>query len=270
MDFGNMPLDGGGLILSSAERHALIDSRQGASAFVRQLLGSHDFINGVERWCLWIHEHEVAAAREIPEIEERIRHTEEFRLASKDLGTRKKASVSYRFREQREPQASAILVSRHSSENREYIPIGLVSAGAVVADSALTILDPEPWVFALLTSRMHMVWTRAVAGQLETRIRYSKEIVYNNFPLPEFSKRAKDELTEAALRVLDVREYHSEKTLAELYGPDQMPDDLRLAHQELDDLVDVIYRKRGFGSNEERLSYLFALYEQMTAQEKGE
>lgn len=139
----------------------------------------------------------------------------------------------------------------------------------MIHNKAFAVYDAAPWLFGILTSRIHMAWTKVVAGRSpETRINYSNTIVYNNFPVPPLSAPAKEQLTEAALRVLDVREYHSEKALAELYDPDLMPDDLRLAHQELDELVDAVYRKRGFNSDEERLSYLFGMYEQMTAEEK--
>lgn len=268
MVFGNMPLDGGGLILSEAERDSLVALRPDAAAIVRPLLGSHEFINGTVRWCLWIHSNELSSAQSIPEVADRISRTAEFRRASKDVGTRKKADIAYRFREQREAKTVSVLVPRHSSENRDYVPIGFVEARVVVADSANVLYDAETWVFALLTSRLHMVWVKAVGGRLKTDYRYSATIVYNNFPVPSLSAPAKEQLAEAALRVLDVREYHSEKTLAELYDPDLMPDDLRLAHRELDELVDTVYRKRGFDSDEERLSYLFGMYEQMTAEEK--
>lgn len=122
-------------------------------------------------------------------------------------------------------------------------------------------------LFGLLTSATHMAWTRAVGGQLETRVRYSNTIVYNNFPVPPLTDEVRGQLTVAALRVLDVREYHCERTLAELYDPDLMPDDLRQAHAEVDALVDSIYSKRGYETDEQRLSDLFALYEAMTAAE---
>jgi hypothetical protein len=145
--------------------------------------------------------------------------------------------------------------------------MGFLDKNTVVSNLAYAVYDAEPWVFALLTSRMHMVWTRAVAGALETRIRYSNTIVYNNFPVPLLSDTVKEQLTERALRVLDVREYHSELTLADLYDPDKMPDNLRRAHAELDALVDSIYRKREFASDEERLSLLFEMYAKMTEAE---
>lgn len=152
-----------------------------------------------------------------------------------------------------------------SSARREYIPIGYMDRETVISDLAFAVYDAKPWVFSLLTSAMHMAWTRAVGGQMKTDYRYSNTIVYNNFPVPPLSDTDMEKLTVAALRVLDVREYHCEKTLAELYDPDLMPADLRAAHVEVDALVDSIYSKRGFETDEQRLSDLFAMYEVMTA-----
>ena len=154
-----------------------------------------------------------------------------------------------------------------SSERRDYIPFGYLGPETVVSNLAFAVYDAKPWTFALLTSRMHMTWTRAVGGQHETRLRYSNTIVYNNFPVPQLSDRTKDAFDVAALRVLDVREYHCERTLAELYDPDLMPPDLRAAHAEVDALVDSIYSKKPYETDEQRLSDLFAMYEAMTAAE---
>jgi hypothetical protein len=145
--------------------------------------------------------------------------------------------------------------------------MGYLGPDTVVSDAAFAVYDAEPWVFALLTSRMHMTWTRAVGGKLKTDYRYSNTIVYNNFAVPPLSDETKEKLTLAALRVLDVREYHCDRTLAELYDPDQMPADLRAAHAEIDAHVDSIYSKRDYETDEQRLSDLFAMYESMTAAE---
>ena len=139
----------------------------------------------------------------------------------------------------------------------------------MISDAAFAVYDAEPWLFGLLTSRMHMVWTRAVGGKMKTDYRYSNTIVYNNFPVRNLTDQEKDALTEKALRVLDVREYHCEKTLAQLYDPELMPDNLRQAHAEIDRFVDGLYSKRPFETDEDRLSALFAMYEDMIAAEKA-
>ena len=154
---------------------------------------------------------------------------------------------------------------RISSERREYIPIGYLDNDTVISDAANAVYDAEPFVFGLLTSRMHMTWVRAVGGRMKTDYRYSATLVYNNFSVPVLSDRMKKEIEDKVFAVLDSREYHSEKTLATLYDPDLMPDDLRLAHQSLDEVVDRIYWKKPFESDEERLSHLFSQYESMAA-----
>jgi hypothetical protein len=226
--------------------------------------GSADFIKGKARYCLWIKTQDVEEAMRVGPIKQRIDRVAIFRSKSTKKATQVQASTPWQFAEVRYKASSSIFVPRVSSERRDYIPIGYLDEGTVTNDQAFAVYDAEPWVFALLTSRMHMVWTRAVGGKLKTDYRYSNTIVYNNFPVPTILDAMKKQLTERALRVLDVREYHSELTLADLYDPDRMPDNLRLAHQSLDELVDSIYRKREFVSDEERLSMLFEMYATMT------
>ncbi len=261
---GNRALDNGHLILSDIEMSALLSKSPEVSRLARLFLGSNEYIKGIIRWCFWIKTpEELLFAMTNPELKERIERVREFRDRSPDAGARKMAETPWRFREQIESSQNSIVVPKVSSERRIYIPMGYVAKDVVVSDLAFAVHDAEPWVLALLTSRIHMVWTRAVGGKLKTDYRYSNTIVYNNFPVPPLSKAVKEQLTERALRVLDVREYHSELTLADLYDPDKMPDNLRRAHQELDDLVDSIYRKREFASDEERLSLLFDMYAKM-------
>ena len=268
MYFGNMALDGGSLILTTAERDQLAKSDPAALRFVRRMYGSKEYIHGLERYCLWVTTPELEEALGHAFIADRVERTREFRASRTDVGTKRKAETPWSFREQRSARLASILIPKTSSERRKYIPIGYVDSSDVVSDLAFAVFDPDPWVFSLITSRMHMAWVKAVAGRKDNRLRYSNLIVYNNFPVPLLTSDSKEHLTGAALRVLDVREYYSEKTLAELYDPDLMPGDLRLAHQELDDLVDAVYRKRGFDTDEERLSYLFGMYEQMTVEEE--
>ena len=205
----------------------------------------------------------------IPPIADRIERTRKFRLDSNDAGTQKKAERPWSFREQRQARVASIIVPKTSSEQREYLPMGYLDASQVISDLAFAVVDPPTWVFALLNSRMHNVWIQSVAGRKDNRIRYANTIVYNNFPVPPLPEASKGKLTEAALRILDVREYHCEQTLAELYDPDLMPEDLRLAHASVDALVDSIYSKRGFETDEQRLSGLFTMYEEMTASESA-
>lgn len=147
--------------------------------------------------------------------------------------------------------------------------MGFLGPNTVISNKGFAVYDAEPWLFALLTSKMHMAWVNAVSGRMREDYQYSNTIVYNNFPVPELSESQKQRLTELALRVLDVREYHCDKTLAQLYDPDLMPDNLRQAHHEIDMYVDSLYSKRAYETDEERLSDLFAMYEDMVATEEA-
>ncbi|MGP5123904.1 DNA methyltransferase [Glutamicibacter ardleyensis] len=267
MLFGNMELAGGSLLLNADECDAIVRQYPEAKEFLNRIYGSKEFVNDIERWCIWVTDDRREAAEAIPPIAHRLAQSRVFREdPNRDRGTRDKASSYWRFREQRGGTDSIILPG-HSSENRTYIPMGYLGPDTVISNAAFAVYDAEPWIFALLMSKIHMAWVRAVGGQLETRIRYSNTIVYNNFPVPPLSDAMRENLTVAALRVLDVREYHCEKTLAELYDPDLMPQDLRDAHAAVDVLVDSIYSKKSYETDEQRLSDLFALYEQMSAEE---
>ncbi|WP_431865564.1 class I SAM-dependent DNA methyltransferase [Microbacterium paraoxydans] len=267
MAFGSMPRDGGGLILSPSERLDMLRTAPEVAPFIKRYVGSSEVINDGERYCLWITDRDAAVASKIPPIAERLRRVAEERASSKAASTAAFAAQPHRFVQISYKPTDSIIVPSVSSERREYIPVGYMGGGTVVSNLAFAVYDAEPWLFALLTSRMHMVWVRAVGGRMKTDYRYSNTIVYNNFPVPPLSEVIKEDLAHAALRVLDVREYHCEQTLAELYDPDKMPEDLREAHAAVDALVDSLYSKKPFETDEQRLSDLFALYERMTAEE---
>lgn len=267
MVFGSMPRDGGGLILSPVERADMIAADPRSDQFIKRYMGSSEAINDGERYCLWISDDSAETAARIPAIAPRLAKVSAERKESKASSTAGYASRPYRFVQISYKPTDSIIVPRVSSERRPYMPMGYLGPDTVISDAAFAVYDAEPWVFALLTSAMHMVWMRAVGGRMKTDFRYSNTIVYNNFPVPALSDAMKEQLTIAALRVLDVREYHCEKTLAGLYDPDLMPEDLRAAHAEVDRLVDSIYSKREYETDEQRLSDLFALYEEMTAEE---
>jgi hypothetical protein len=269
MAYGSKATDGGNLMLESDERDRLLDVAPEALEFVKRIFGSAEFINGRERYCIWVSKEDRLRAEVVPELKNRFDRTAAMRLASPKIPTQKLAETPYRFGEVRFKPTESIIVPSVSSERRAYVPIGYLDKDTVVSNLAFAVYDAEPWLFSLLTSAMHMSWTRAVGGRMKTDYRYSNTIVYNNFPVPPLSDGVKEKLTVAALRVLDVREYHCEKTLAELYDPFLMPADLRQAHAEVDALVDSIYSKRGYETDEQRLSDLFAKYEEMTAAESA-
>ncbi|WP_229586609.1 type IIL restriction-modification enzyme MmeI [Kocuria sp. CCUG 69068] len=254
-------------MLDAGEHGDLLTVAPAAEKFVKRYVGSTEFINDIERYCMWITDRELGEAQAIAPIAKRLEAVAQWRSESVAATTANYAAFPNRFKQISYRPTESIIVPRVSSERREYIPIGFLDTDTIISDLANAVYAAEPWLFSLLTSRMHNIWTRAVAGQLETRIRYGAYIVYNNFPVPPLSDAVKERLTAAALRVLDVREYHCERTLAELYDPDLMPADLRAAHSEVDALVDSIYSKHGYELDEQRLSDLFAMYEAMTEAE---
>ncbi|MDU2587069.1 MAG: DNA methyltransferase [Corynebacterium sp.] len=269
MRFGSMPNDGGAFIFSRQQKEQLEATDPKVSPFFKMFLGAEEYIDGKERYALWIDEHSVSKAMAIPQIRERIKQVKRTRSSSTREATRKLAKVPYRFGEVRYRPTDSIIVPSVSSERREYIPMGYLGPDTVISNAAFAIYDAEPWLFALLTSKMHMAWARAVGGKMKTDYRYSNTIVYNNFPVPKLSESQKQRLTDLALRVLDVREYHCDKTPAQLYDPELMPDNLRQAHHAVDDYVDSLYSKRPYETDEGRLSDLFAMYEEMVAAEEA-
>lgn len=267
MTYGNKAVDGGNLILSVNDRKTLLADYPQSNILARPFIGSSEYIRGLERYCLWIKDDHLPLAQSIPPIKERIKKVKEMRLASKDEGANKMASRSHQFREMKCAKEQLIIIPSVSSERREYIPIGFLDSNTVISNLAFAIYDPPTYIFAVISSRLHMTWVRAVAGRLETRIRYSSALCYNTFPFPDISEKQKTALEDYVFAVLDEREQHPEKTMAQLYDPDKMPDDLRQAHHAMDLAVEQCYRTKPFTSDEERLEYLFKLYEEMTQAE---
>ncbi|MCA9332219.1 class I SAM-dependent DNA methyltransferase [Candidatus Saccharibacteria bacterium] len=268
MVFGSMPRDESNLVLSPEDRDKLSEDPR-TEKFIKKYLGASEFIRGNDRYCLWIEASDYEEAKIIPVIKERVERVAEFRAKSKAKSTQDYASRPYRFVQISYKPTNSIIVPRVSSERREYIPMGFLDKDTVISDAANAIYDAEPWLFALLESKMHMAWIRTVCGQLETRIRYSSTLGYNTFPINPLTEAEKDALNKSARKILLARAAHPEKTLADMYDPDKMPANLREAHEENDHLVDNLYKKGGFRTDEDRLASLFDLYEQMTAKERS-
>ena len=273
LTMGNMPLDGGNLIIEAEEllKFAANSAPVGASVplarghagrvtlppHIKRLTGSKEYIQGLPRWCLWLKDVSPEELRKSPLVMERIAKCREWRLASKSAATRKHAATPALFREQKNPK-TAIIIPKVSSEKRDYIPIGFIDDSVIVTDLAFIIPDATLYHFGILSSRMHMAWVRAVAGRLEMRYRYSKDIVYNNFIWPEVEDESA--IAAAAQAVLDARAAHPTATLADLYDPLTMPPDLVKAHAHLDVLVDKVYGLSSSVTDEERVALLFKLY----------
>lgn len=268
MMLGNMARDGGNLILSNEEYIALTQKYPRVKQYIKKLYGSQEFIRGNIRYCLWLDEENKEEASEIPEIKQRIQNVHDFRIASKAKTTNQYAKIPYRFAQRYDFKNHVIIIPSTSSERRNYIPMGFLNQDSIVTNSALAIYDAEPWVFGVVTSRMHMVWVRAVAGKLETRLRYSAELCYNTFPFPDITDKQKKNIEYYVNNILAEREKHSDKTMAELYDPDKMPQGLREAHHSLDIAIEKCYCSTPFESDEKRLEHLFKRYEIMTNPDK--
>ncbi|MCA6372260.1 MAG: class I SAM-dependent DNA methyltransferase [Cytophagales bacterium] len=266
--YGNQAIEGGHLILSDIEKSEIVNNYPSTLKFFRRLFGADDFINDIKRWCIWIYEKDLKEAKSIKPIADRIKKVEEFRKTGGDVA-RSLVPIPYRFRYVHEAKKNLLIVPRTTSERRTYLPVGIKNADVIVTDSTQVVYDPELYIMGFLSSRIHMTWVKAVAGGLETRIGYSNSLCYNSYPFPSLSKDQKDIIDKAVYKVLEERENHSEKTLAQLYDPDKMPDGLREAHHQLDLAIERCYRSRPFETDEERLEYLFKLYEQMIEDEKS-
>lgn len=262
--FGCMPYDDREnkyLRLDEYQRNQLLEEYPEAEVLIRMIYGSDEFIKGKKAYCLWIDDNQIDLANSIPPIKQRIDANRNFRLYESEDG-QELANKPHQFREHPEDRKK-IIIPRVSSENREYIPMGFLIEETVVSDSAFAVYDAPEWLFGILTSAMHMAWVRAIGGRLETRYRYSAGLCYNPFPFPKLTDAKKQEIEDAAWEVLGAREAHYGKTLAELYDPETMPQDLRDAHHQLDLIVDSCYRDRPFADENERLELLLKLYEKM-------
>ena len=267
INFGNMPADGGNLLFTQHEKDEFVTQESLSSKWFKKLLSAHEFLNGKERWCLWLERVSQEELNSMPTVRNRVNRVKEIRLKS---SRPQLADIPHLFAQITQPDNhSFILIPRVSSENRKYIPIACFDDNYKAGDTCFTVPvnNKETYILGILTSKMHMTWMRAVAGRLKTDYRYSKNLVYNTFPFPNISQKQKDTITELVLNILDEREKHSEKTLAQLYDPDKMPAGLRDAHHRLDLAIEQCYRKKPFESDEERLEYLFKMYEKMVAEE---
>lgn len=261
MIYGNKTMCADALILSREEVEKLVAAQPKTKNWIRKLMGSNDFINGQERFCLWISDDVLPEARAIQIVNERIERVRAARLTSNEA--RRLASRAHQFREFLEFHNSYIAVPEVSSERRDYVPIGFLDPDTIITNKMFAIDNPDLWVFSVISSRMHNVWIRAVGGRMRTDISYSGGLCYNTFPLPQLTDKLKESLNSHALNLLAEREKHSEKTLGELYDPDKMPRGLMQAHHDLDAAVERCYRSKPFSGDDERLDYLFKVYEEI-------
>ncbi len=266
MSFGNKPVDGGYLLLSHDEVDALCLTATQRDRFIRRIYGSAEFIRGLERYCLWIEDAHLSEAMAIEEIAKRVEGVRSMRLASTKTATVDTACVSHKFGEIRQTGKEKVtIVPSVSSESREFLPVGFEPEGTLINNAAFALYDAPLWNMSLIASRLHLVWIGTVCGKLKTDFRYSNTLGWNTFPVPLLTEQNKADLTACAENILLAREAHFPATIADLYDPDTMPDNLRAAHDRNDEVLERIYIGRRFKNDTERLEKLFELYTKMTS-----
>ncbi len=268
MDYGSKPADGGHLNFNKNEAQKLIEKHGSKSKFIRPYFGSEDAIQGKFRYCLWIEDKDLDEALSNELIASRIEAVREMRQASKKSATQDSANQAHKFAEIRhQDSALAVIVPRVTSERRPYIPVAVLEGHCIITDSAFAMYDVPLWNVALIASRLHLVWIATVCGKLETRYRYSNTLGWNTFPVPLLTEKNIADLTRCAEDILLARESHFPATIADLYDPDNMHDNLRHAHERNDEVLERIYIGRCFKNDTERLEKLFDMYTKMTAKQ---
>lgn len=270
MIFGNKPTDGGHLYCTPEERDSFIAMYPQYSHWIRKIIGAQEFINGKERWCFWLKGIPLAEVMKVPEVAVRCEKVRELRLKAGHAAALKGAERPHTFLQVAQPEnGNYILVPAFTSERRPYIPMGFFGSDTVTNNKNYIIPNGTLYEFGVLESEMHMDWMRTVCGRLESRYGYSVTLVYNTFPWPEVNDQQRKQIEELAEEILLIREDYPDKSLADLYDPDKMPDPLREAHKALDQAVERLYRAKPFRDASERLEHLFALYEKLAADEKA-
>lgn len=263
MLFGNMPRDGGSFILSGNERTKTLTTYPEIARFIRPYIGSEQMIQGKPRWCVWIEDKDAEYAKEHPFLRQIMDKVRDFRLQSDASSTRDYAQKPHRFVQiAGTARNHSLAVAKVSSERRLYLPVDLLSSNVIISDLLFALYDAPLWNMSIIASRLHLVWVATVCGKLKTDFRYSNTLGWNTFPVPKLTEKNKADLTHCAENILLAREHHFPATIADLYDPEQMPEDLLHAHEQNDEVLERIYIGRRFKNNTERLETLFTLYSQ--------
>jgi hypothetical protein len=265
MASGSMPRDGGSLILSLEEGAALVLHRPAARSLLRSFVGSQELIHVRNRQCLWISDENLELAQNIPELLRRIEEVRSFRRQSSAKTTQGYASIPHKFAQRAHRDTTSIAVAKTSSEAREYLPADIFDSQTVISDAAFAIYDAHLWELAIVLSKLHLIWIATVCGKLESRLRYASTLGWNTFPVPTLTDKNREDLSRCAEDILISRESHFPATIAELYDPEEIPVDLRAAHERNDEVLERIYIGRRFKNDTERLEKLFELYVKMTS-----
>ena len=264
MIWGNKATDNSQLILNANEANQLLEEYPESKKFIRRLVGSQEVIKGIVRYCLWIDDDQIELANSIEPIKKRIDNVRIFRSISKAAETRPAANFAHRFRQiQAVAKKTSMVIPRVSSEKREYLPVELLSNGEIISDSAFAIYDAPIFNLAIIASKLHLLWISTVCGKLKTDFRYSNTLGWHTFPAPSFTEDDVKALKASAKKIIQAREVNAPRTIAQLYDPKKMPENLRQAHRENDGLLESLYRKKLFASDQERLEHLFERYSKM-------
>ena len=258
---GNKPIDGGHYLFTTEERDHFIAREPASAPWFRRWLGSEEFINGKERWCLWLGDCSPGQLRAMPSAMERVAAVKQFRQSSKSAPTRKLAGTPTRFHVENMPKSNYLVIPEVSSERRPYIPLGFLGPETLASNLVKIAANVTLFHFGVLASAMHMAWTRTVCGRLKSDYRYSVGIVYNNFPWPDPTDAQRTAIETAAQAVLDARALYPDSTLADLYDPLSMPPELVKAHRKLDQAVDAAYARKKFTGDRDRVAFLFERYQ---------
>ena len=259
---GSQPIDNGHYVFDAAQRDAFLGTEPDAEPYLQPFIGAREYLQGGERWILALHDVPPEVLARLPQVRERIVAVRAFRQRSKRKSTLKLADTPTLWQVNVIPTAPFLVIPEVSSERREYAPIGWLEPPVIPSNKLRLLANAKLTDFALLTSAMHMAWTRYIGGRLESRYQYSVGVNYNTFPMPPKDARL-SKLESPAQAVLDARAAHPGATLADLYDPLTMPPNLRKAHQALDRAVDRLYRRSGFVSERERVEHLLMMYEGM-------
>ena len=271
MTFGSKPVDGGNLLLSKDELEEMNLSDEDETRFIRPIYGSEEFINGKARFCIWVKDEEAQIALDHPLIGPRIQKVREMRLNSPKAATVKGAEYPHKFDERRQiGDELVIAVAAISSENRDYLPCGPLPRGTIISNKCYALFNAPLWNMSIIASRLHWVWIGTVCVRMRTDFSYSNTLGWNTFPLRKLTEKNKEDLTQCAENILLAREAHFPATIADLYDPENMPEDLRRAHERNDEVLERIYIGRRFKNDTERLEKLFDLYTQMTFDSSSE
>jgi len=265
MAWGNKPTDGGNFLMSEEQKREAIKSEPELKKYIKRYIGGGDFINNKIRYTLWLKDADPTDIKSSDFLRSRIEGVRQFRLESKAESTRRYADTPTVFRQTSQPDSNYLAIPEVSSERRDYIPMAYYGKDVIMSNTVQFVANAELYHFGILTSRLHMAWTRAVAGRLESRYRYSKDIVYNNFIWADASETQKAEIERLAQAVLDARSEYPNASLADLYDPLTMPPSLRKAHRNLDKAVDRLYGIPPTAPDAERVAHLFDLYQTTTA-----